>query len=334
MSDDSRIIIRRDVRGRLVALAPFLRWDDRPEVAVVDGRITYLFHGYTTSDAYPYSASVLLGRSRVNYMREAARAAVDAFSGRVSIYAADDADPILRAWQAAYPDLFLSASRMPRGLRARLRYPRALFKAQMDVFATYHALDVTAFWTGSDAWQTALQIAGPIEKAGEVHFPNPERAVDPDERDENGVTSDTWRMRPAYFLARLPGDSRERFVLVTSFTPRGRHNLVGYVAGWVDSHGRLRLTALSLPRDRLTFGPAQATRRILASAGVSERLELLNRETRDLGKAAVQRTVLGVPRVVPLADQLVTVQPIYTSAGGDGVQRLQLVAVHANDRVG
>lgn len=188
MSDDSRIIIRRDVRGRLVALAPFLRWDDRPEVAVVDGRITYLFHGYTTSDAYPYSASVLLGRSRVNYMREAARAAVDAFSGRVSIYAADDADPILRAWQAAYPDLFLSASRMPRGLRARLRYPRALFKAQMDVFATYHALDVTAFWTGSDAWQTALQIAGPIEKAGEVHFPNPERAVDPDERDENRRT--------------------------------------------------------------------------------------------------------------------------------------------------
>jgi uncharacterized membrane protein (UPF0182 family) len=334
VSDRSRIILHRDVRSRVLKLAPFLRWDDRPQVAVVDGRITYLFHGFSTSDVYPYSASVLLGRTPVNYIREGAIAAVDGFSGEVSIYAADDADPIMRTWQATYPGLFLSPSRMPAALRARLRYPGALFTAQMDVYATYHARDVTAFWTGSDAWDRPLQIAGPIERAGEIHFPNPERSIDPDERKENGITSESFRMRPAYLLVRLPGDSRERFVIASAFTPRGRHNIVGYVAGWVDSRGRLRVTALSLPRDRLTLGPAQATRRILASSEVSKRLELLNRETRDLGQAAVQRTVLGVPRVLPLADQLVTVQPVYTTAGGDGVQRLELVGVHANGRVG
>ena len=211
---------------------------------------------------------------------------------------------------------------------------RDSFTAQMQVYETYHAGDATAFWTGSDAWERPLQIAGPIERAGEIHFPDPERSIDPDERIESGVTTESFRMKPAYLMARLPGDSSERFVIETSFTPRDRQNVVGYVAGWVDSQGRLRLTALSLPRDRLTLGPAQATRRILASAEVSKRLELLNRETRDLGKAAVQRTVLGIPRVLPLADQLVTVQPVYTSAGGDGVQRVELVAVHANGRVG
>jgi uncharacterized membrane protein (UPF0182 family) len=334
VTDRSRILLRRDVHERLVTLAPFLRWDERPQTTVVGGRVVYLFHGYTTSEDYPYSARIRMGRSHVNYIREAARAAVDAFSGRVRIYAADSVDPILRAWQAAYPSLFLPASRMPRELRAHLRYPEALFAAQTQVYATYHAVDATAFWTGSDVWRPPFQLAGPVEAAGEIHFPDPERALDPDERDENGVTSNVWRTRPDFLFARLPGDSTERFLLATPFTPRGRHNLVGFLAGSVDSRGHPHLTVISLPRDRLTIGPAQATRRILASPGVTRRLELLNRESRDLGNAAVLRTVLGAPRVVPLGDQFVTVQSVYASAGGDGVPRLHLVAVHANGRVG
>ena len=334
VNERSRIVLRRNVRDRVVTLAPFLTWDKRPQTVVVDGRITYLFHGYTTSDDYPYAASVRFGGKRVNYVREAARAAVDAFTGRVTVYTADDADPIARAWQAAYPGLFVPGARMPPELRAHLRYPRELFAIQMRVYETYHADDVTAFWTGSDAWQRPLQLAGPVESAGELHFPDPERALDSDEREEGNVTADVWRMRPGYYLARLPGEGGERFLLATPFTPHGRHNLVGYAAGSVDGNGRLQIDVLSLPRDRLTIGPAQATRRILASPEVNSRLELLNRESRDLGKAAVLRTVLGAPRVVPLGRQLVMVQPVYATAAGDGVPRLALVAVHANGRVG
>jgi uncharacterized membrane protein (UPF0182 family) len=334
VTDSSRIILHRGVRERLLTLAPFLHWDTRPQTTVVGGRVMYLFHGYTTSNDYPYSASVRMGRKRINYVRESARAAVDAFSGRVTIYAADSADPILRAWQAAYPTLFLPASRMPQELRAHLRYPGELFAAQMKVYASYHADDVTAFWTGSDLWERPLQLAGPVEAAGEIHFPDPENALDSDQRKEGQVTPNIWRMRPDYLLARLPGDSSERFLLVTPFTPRSRHNLVSYLAGSIDSRGEPQLTLLSLPRERLTVGPAQATRRILASHEVSRQIELLNRESRDLGNSAVLRTVLGVPRIVPLGGQLITVQPVYVSAGGDGVPRLQLVAVYADGRVG
>jgi len=123
-------------------------------------------------------------------------------------------------------------------------------------------------------------------------------------------------------------------MLVMPFTPRGRENLVAYLAGSIDAQGRPGLSLLSLPRDRLTLGPSQATRRILASRGVSRRLELSNREARDLGKSSVDRTIVGAPRLLPIGDALVQVQPIYLVAGGNGVPRLQLVAAVANDRVG
>jgi uncharacterized protein len=316
----SRIVLHRNVLDRLRTLAPFLRWDSRPQKAVIDGRVTFLVHGYTTSDHYPYADSVRVGRSRVNYLRAAADAAVDAFSGRVRIYANDSGDPIVRAWQATYPGLLIPADRMPPQIRAHLRYPRELFAAQIAAYAGYHADDATGFWNGADAWQVPAQLAGPVEAAGEIHFPERPKRV----RAE----------LPDYLFGRLPGDARERLLLATGFTARGRENLVAYLAGSIDDRGRPRLTLLSLPRDRLTAGPTQATRRVLASARVNRRLEILNRESRDLGKAALNRTVIGAPRLLPVGDALVHVQPIYLIAGGSGVPRLQLVTAYANGRVG
>ena len=170
-------------------------------------------------------------------------------------------------------------------MRAHLRYPAELYAAQSEAYATYHAEDAAALWNGSDAWAPARQLAGPAEVAGEVRFPDPVGQLDPDERREQGVGG-RLAHGPAYGLARLPGDETEQFMLTAAFTPRGRENLVAYLAGTVDADGRPTLTQLSLPRDRLTLGPTQATRRILSSDVVVRRLALLNRESRDLGRAA------------------------------------------------
>jgi uncharacterized protein len=322
INNRSRIIVHRDVEERVRLLAPFLRWDTHPQTVVADGRIQFVLHGYTTSNDYPYSAPVPLGGTSVNYLRSAAVAVVDGFDGDVSLYGADDADPILDAWRGAYPNLFLPMSQMPPQIRAHLRYPRPAFRAQAAAYSTYHADDPTAFWTGADAWQAARQLAGSPEAAGRIHFP--------------GASAAEGRepYRPEYMLARLPGDAREQFILTTSFTPRGRQNLVAYLAGWVDDRGTSRLSLISLPRDRLTIGPSQATREILANPAVSRRLALLNRESRDLAKSSVSRTILGVQRVVPVGSALVYVQPVYVIAGGSGVPRLQLVTAYANGRVG
>jgi uncharacterized protein len=330
----SRMVLHRNAGERLRTLAPFLRWSSRPQTTVVGGHVQYIFHGYTTSTHYPYSEPIRVGSDEVNYMRAPVVAAVDAFDGHVAIYVTDPHEPIMRAWRAAYPSLFLPAERMPGELRAQLRYPRRLFRAQAEAYTTYHADDTTAFWNRADAWQVPLELAGPIEDVGEIRFPDAEDRLDPDERREGHAVPDGWQMQPDYLLARLPGDLTERFMLATPFAPRGGENLVAFLAGSIDARGAPSLSSLSLPRDQPALGPSQAARRILANTGISKRLELLNRESRDLGKNAVNRTVLGSGRIVPIAGALVYVQPLYLTAAGSGVPRLQLVTVVANGRVG
>jgi uncharacterized protein len=340
LADESRIILHRDVRDRLQALAPFLRWEKRPEVVVVDGRIQFLVHGYTTSDSFPYSAEVDVGGRKVNYMRGAVVANVDAFSGRITLYDIEDGDPILRAWRGAFPNLFTPASKMPAALRAHLRYPRELFDAQSEIWETYHIDNIDDFYTKGDAWQRPAEISGPIERVGSIRF----RSRNFEEGGQGapeGLTMDVEdrlrsapRMRPYFLLARLPGDRRERFRLTTVFTPHSQENLSGYLTGTMDAQGRPRLTELTLPRSRLVLGPSQVSRQILATPEVGDRLRLLNQETADLGKQAVNAVELSEPRVVPIGDSFLYVQPIYVTAAGSGVTRVRLVTVYLNGRVG
>jgi uncharacterized membrane protein (UPF0182 family) len=141
-------------------------------------------------------------------------------------------------------------------------------------------------------------------------------------------------MRPAYVLARLPGERPQHFMLTTPYTPYSEENLTGYLAGSVNANGRPRLTQLSLPRARRVLGPAQVSRQILASPGVNDRLRLLNQETTDLADRAVNTVDISDPRVVPLGDAFLYVQSVYVTAQGTGVTRLRLVTVYLNGRVG
>ena len=159
-----------------------------------------------------------------------------------------------------------------------------LFAAQVRRTRTTTPTTRPRSGTAPTPGQRALQLAGPVEKAGEIRFPDPLDG----RRDERRVAP-RWRMR----RRRGCPATGERFMLTMPFTPRGRENLVGYLAGSLDAPAGPRLTLLSLPRDRLTVGPTQATRRILAEPGREQRLQLLNRESRDLGQRAVSRTVLG-----------------------------------------
>ena len=319
LTDDSRIILHRDVRDRLETLAPFLRWETRPEVLVVGGRIQFLANAYTTSNSFPYSAQVAFDGTKVNYVRGAVVATVDAYSGRATLYAMDTNDPILRAWQGAFPSLFTPAARMPATVRAHLRYPQELFGAQSKIWETYHLGKIDDFYTKADAWQRPAELSGPVQRVGAIRFR--------DKRQEP-------RMRPYFLLGRLPGERRERFMLTTVFTPHSQENLSGYLTGTIDAQGRPRLEQLTLPRSRLVLGPSQVSRQILATPAIGDRLRLLNQETADLGDQAVNTVELSEPRVVPIGDSFLYVQPIYVTAQGSGVTRVRLVTVHLNGRVG
>ena len=58
----SRLLMRRNVRERVAALAPFLTFDQDPYMVVGDdGRLSWIMDAFTTSDSYPYSAHYSLG---------------------------------------------------------------------------------------------------------------------------------------------------------------------------------------------------------------------------------------------------------------------------------
>jgi uncharacterized membrane protein (UPF0182 family) len=123
-------------------------------------------------------------------------------------------------------------------------------------------------------------------------------------------------------------------MLTTVFTPHSQENLSGYLTGTMDGEGHPRLTQLTLPRSRLVLGPSQVSRQILATPAIGDKLRLLNQETADLGTQAVNAVELSEPRVVPIGDSFLYVQPIYVTSQGSGVTRVRLVTVYLNGRVG
>ncbi len=65
VTEESRLLMRRNVRDRVAALAPFLTFDPDPYIVLSDdGRLLWMMDAFTTSDSYPYSRHYRLGRER------------------------------------------------------------------------------------------------------------------------------------------------------------------------------------------------------------------------------------------------------------------------------
>src|SRR6266508_158437 len=221
LTPESRVVLYRDIRDRVEKAAPFLQWDGDPYVAVVGGRIVFIRDGYTITDAYPYAERIqmevaarrdALGdrgvHGRANYIRNSVKAVVDAYDGTVTLYAFDETDPLLRAWRRAFPGLFAPRSAISQDLQAHLRYPEDLFAIQANRYASYHIPFAKDFYSKQDFWAIPEDRSGPIRQSLAA-APLP-LAVGPPRQEP---------MRPYYLLARLPGETREHFVLVLPFTP-------------------------------------------------------------------------------------------------------------------
>ena len=121
---------------------------------------------------------------------------------------------------------------MPAAVRAHLRYPRELFDAQSEVWATYHMDNVDDFYTKADAWQRPAELSGPVQKVGcdPLSLQAPEPADAP--------------LLPARPPARATAASAS--CSRRSTRPHSQENLSGYLTGTMDAGGRPRLTQLTL----------------------------------------------------------------------------------------
>ena len=165
VNQDSRLLMRRNVRDRVTTLAPLLTFDTDPYIVLGDdGRLSWIMDAFTVSDSYPYSSHYHLDGNSVNYMRNSVKVVVDAYDGTTTFYVFDKEDPIIAAYRRIFPSLFKDASAMPPGLRKHVRYPELLLKLQAEVYGLYHMTDTGAFYNREDLWTVATEVGLSAER--------------------------------------------------------------------------------------------------------------------------------------------------------------------------
>lgn len=315
VQSDSRILINRSIAERAKDTMPFLTFDADPYLAVTSEGYVWIWDAYTTSDGYPYSQAVdlaavtadLLPRQEVNYMRNSVKAVVDAYDGSVTYYADLD-EPIMQAWDRAFPGVFTSIADAPEELRTHFRYPENLFQAQAFQYANYHVEDPAAFYRKQDFWEVPSDPTQQREVAGPDGSPSP------------APESNAKKLLPSYQLMRLPGDAQERFHLVIPFQPENRLNMVGWMAANSDPEGYGELVAFTLPPGRDVDGPGLVFSRVNADEDFSEARTLLG--------TGGSRVLFGDLLTIPIEDSILYVLPVYVRAAGtSAVPKLELVLV-------
>ncbi len=303
VNKDSRLLMRRNIRDRVAALAPFLTYDPDAYIVLDDaGRLSWIMDAFTVSDSYPYSTHYRLGDNSINYMRNSVKVVVDAYDGTTTFYVFDPDDPIIAAYRHIFPSLFKDATTMPPGLRKHVRYPELLLKLQAEVYGLYHMTDPAAFYNREDLWTVATEVG-----MGE------------------GGQQVTQAMQPNFVLMKLPGETGEEFVEILPFTPANRNNLIGWIAGRSDGAQYGTSVVYNFPKTKLVDGPLQIEARIDQNAQLSGQLTLWNQQGSHVRRGALL--------VIPTGRALLYAEPIYLQAERSPMPELRLVVLALQDRL-
>jgi uncharacterized membrane protein (UPF0182 family) len=303
VNSQSRLLMRRNVRDRAAALAPFLTFEQDPYVVLGgDGRLSWIMDAFTTSDNYPYSTHYGLGGRAINYMRNSVKVVIDAYDGTTTFYVFDQQDPILAAYRSVFPSLFKDAAAMPADLRNHLRYPESLLKLQAEVYGLYHMTDPEVFYNREDLWTVASEVG--LADSGE---------------------QTTQAMQPNFVLMKLPGEASEEFVEILPFTPANRNNLIGWLAGRCDGEHYGTSIVYDFPKTKLVDGPLQIEARIDQNAQLSGQLTLWNQQGSHVRRGSLL--------VIPSGRALLYAEPIYLQAERSPMPELRLVVLALQDRL-
>jgi uncharacterized membrane protein (UPF0182 family) len=320
IGEDSKILFNRDPAKRVEAVAPWLTTDTSVYPAIVNKRVVWVIDGYTTLDNYPYSELTTLSSAtadstavavnrlapdkQVSYIRNSVKATVDAYDGTVSLYAQDEADPVLQAWMKVFPGTVKPKSDITPELQEHLRYPEDLFKVQRALLAKYHVDNPITFFSAQDFWDVPLD-------------PNP--------------TASSFQP-PYYIVARnLAENNRSASFQLTSAMNRFQRDfLAAYISASSDPDTYGKLTVLTIPGQ--VNGPKLANNAITTDTAVSQDLGVIGRDNQN-------RIRFGNLLTLPVADGgLIYVEPVYASPGAGDAQssypRLIRVAMMYNDKVG
>lgn len=299
VTPESKILYYRNIQDRIAKVMPNLQLDKDPYIVISDGRIKFIQDAYTISDNYPYSERVFYDKYyTLNYIRNSVKVVVDAYDGDMTFYVSDANDPIIRTMQNIYPGVFVSIDEMSQNLRSHVRYPEELFKIQSQIFATYHMNNSAVFYNKEDAWQIPTEIYG---------------------------TGQQVQVEPYYIIMGLPGEDKEEFVIMTSFAPTKKDNMIAWMAARADKENYGHLIVYKLPKDKLVYGPLQIEAKFDQDSIISQQLTLWSQQG--------SRVTRGNLLVIPIKDSLLYVEPLYIQAETGQLPELKRVLVSDGEKV-
>ena len=296
------------------------------------GHIDWVVDGYTTTSNYPYSQNadsqqVAVGSSlpsSYNYVRNSVKVVIDAYSGKMTFYDADPKDPILQAYEAAFPHMFTPLSKMPAVAAGAPALPPGHLLHSVGHLRALPPDEPGRFYAASNAWQLSPTAgAGPKSQAllAENTYNSQGQLVSTD---------------PGPHGAPVPG------VRAAQHEPAGVHGvrrLRAGVAGEPDQQqpelqpdgvdgGAVRPGALRgsrRVRDAAgTLGPANADAEISANSTVSTDISLLDQNGSEV--------LLGETLMVPIGNSMVYLRPMYVSPSTNPQPQLKyVVAVLGKD---
>jgi len=294
LQPESKILLYRNIKERIMRLAPFLILDEDPYLVAAGNRLFWLVDAYTTSRCFPYARRHPSG---FNYIRNSVKVVVDAYHGTVDFYVVDPADPIAQTWSKIFPEKFKPFSQMPAALQQHIRYPEALFTIQQDMLLSYHLTEAKAFYEKEDFWNLPTQI-----------YARNEEILD-----------------PYYVTLVLPGMEKEEFLLMRPFTPQGKQNMVAWLVARCDPPHYGELILYQLPKGTNTYGPMQIEARIGQHPEITELITLWSQNQSQL--------IRGNLLVIPMENNFLYAEPFYIQSNQGQIPEFKKVVLVWQDRI-
>jgi len=318
LSDDSKLIMERNVVSRVKKAAPFLYTDNDPYLALIDGNLFWIIDMYTVSDKYPYAQPADTRRinensglpMNFNYLRNSVKAVVNAYDGTMNFFVVDENDPLISSYKDIFPDLFTPKSSMSSDLLDHIRYPEDLFTIQSDMYRDYHMTDPRVFYADEDPWvipsdsSTTPRVATLRGEFTEIGFKP---------------------MLPYYLLMSLPGESDLSYLIFQPFNPENRPNMQSFLVADADPENYGQLIDFRLPKGEFVDGPSQVATRINQDPDISQIFTLLDQQ----GSSVIKGNLF----VVPINQSILYYQPIYLQGEQNPLPEFKFVVVVFQDRI-
>lgn len=297
ITDDSRILFRRNIYEMVKTLTPFLETDYDPYLVLADGRLFWIIDAYTTSDKFPYSTPINTADGKINYIRNSVKIIIDAYDGSMQYYIADENDPIIRTYANIFLGLFKPFSEIPEYLKPHIRYPEVIFNIQAQILLRYHMKNANVFYNNEDRWDIPRQIYDGNEE----------------------------KIHSYYLVTTLPDETTNDFILIMPFTPNNKDNMIAFLVVKCDPENYGAMTLFTLPKEKLSYGPMQIEARIDQDAEISKQLTLWSQK----GSGIIRGNML----VIPIEESLLFIEPLYLKAETSEMPELKRVIVSFADRI-